>query len=92
MFQMIRPLGQAFGATFHADGADIDLVVAPEQLTGGPYFLTGNAVGSKIGVFVGFEEVPPGVGKNAGLDKDDVGNFQRRKCEGHNLERREDNG
>jgi hypothetical protein len=38
--------GSAFGATFHAEGADIDLVVAPEQLTGGPYFLTGNAVGS----------------------------------------------
>jgi hypothetical protein len=38
--------GSMFGATFHSDGADIDLLVSPDQLTGGPYFLTGNAMGS----------------------------------------------
>ena len=52
---MASTLGAAMGGTFHCDAGDIDILIDPGQLLGGPFFLTGAGTGAALALSARFD-------------------------------------
>jgi len=52
---VVSGVGAGFGATFASDNGSIDINIDPSQVLGGPYFLTGNPMGTAANMSIRFD-------------------------------------